>query len=153
MATKIIHKKSSTAGSVPAASALEPGELAVNLADRKIYSKTTDGTVIEVGGGSSEPGSYSYASYHFTASANQTTFSGADDGGSLLSYTSGNVLVFLNGFLLEPTTDYAATNGSTVVMTSPLTSNDELTILALTEFSVGDFDPAGTAVALAIALG
>lgn len=153
MATKIIHKKSSTAGSIPAASALEPGELAINLADRKIYSKTTDGNVIEVGGGSSEPGSYSYTSYYFTANANQTTFSGTDDNGSLLSYLTGNVLVFLNGSLLEPTADYTATNGSSIVMTTALSANDELTILALTEFSVGDFDPAGTAVALAIALG
>ena len=51
MATKIIHKKSSLANSIPAASALSPGELAVNLADRKLYSKTTSGTVIEISGG------------------------------------------------------------------------------------------------------
>ena len=50
MATKIIHKKSSVASSVPAAGDLEPGELAVNLADKKIFSKTTGGTVIEMGG-------------------------------------------------------------------------------------------------------
>jgi len=49
MATKIIHKKSSVSGSVPTASDLEAGELAVNLADRIIYSKTTGGTVIEMG--------------------------------------------------------------------------------------------------------
>jgi hypothetical protein len=46
MATKIIHKKSSVAGSVPSAGDLTPGELAVNLADRIIYSKTTAGDVI-----------------------------------------------------------------------------------------------------------
>jgi hypothetical protein len=51
MATKIIHKKSSVASSVPAAGDLEPGEIAVNLADQKLYSKTTGGTVIELGGG------------------------------------------------------------------------------------------------------
>ena len=48
MATKIIHKKSSVASSVPSAEDLEPGEIAVNLADKKIYSKTTGGTVIEL---------------------------------------------------------------------------------------------------------
>jgi hypothetical protein len=48
MATKIIHKKSSVASSVPSAGDLEPGEIAVNLADQKIYSKTTGGTVIEL---------------------------------------------------------------------------------------------------------
>ena len=49
MATKIIHKKSSVAASVPASGDIEAGELAVNLADKKLYSKQTDGTVIAVG--------------------------------------------------------------------------------------------------------
>jgi len=48
MATKIIHKKSSTASSVPAAGVLEPGELAINLADAKLYTETTGGAVIEI---------------------------------------------------------------------------------------------------------
>jgi len=48
MATKIIHKKSSVASSVPSTGDLEPGELAVNLADQKIYSKTTGGAIIEM---------------------------------------------------------------------------------------------------------
>ena len=51
MANTIIIKKSSTAGAVPTAASLQPGELAVNLADRKLYSKTTGGSVIEVGNG------------------------------------------------------------------------------------------------------
>jgi len=54
MATKIIHKKSSVAASIPSAGDLAPGELALNLADQKIYSKTTAGTIIEMapqGGG------------------------------------------------------------------------------------------------------
>lgn len=51
MANTIILKKSSTASSVPAAGSLQPGELAVNLADQKLYSKTTGGTVVQVGFG------------------------------------------------------------------------------------------------------
>jgi hypothetical protein len=51
MANTIILKKSSTASSVPAAGSLQPGELAVNLADAKLYTKTTGGTVILVGDG------------------------------------------------------------------------------------------------------
>ncbi len=51
MANTIILKKSSTANAVPAASSLQPGELAVNLADAKLYSKTVGGTVILVGSG------------------------------------------------------------------------------------------------------
>ena len=49
MATKIIHKKSSVSGSQPSAIDLQPGELALNLADKIIYSKTTDGSIITMG--------------------------------------------------------------------------------------------------------
>lgn len=51
MANTIILKKSSTANAVPAAGSLQPGELAVNLADGKLYTKTVGGTVILVGSG------------------------------------------------------------------------------------------------------
>ena len=51
MANKIILKKTSTASKVPLSSDLEVGELAVNLADQKLYSKNAGGTVILVGDG------------------------------------------------------------------------------------------------------
>jgi len=49
MATKIIHKKSSVASSVPVSADIAPGELALNLEDQKIYSKQTDNTIIQMG--------------------------------------------------------------------------------------------------------
>lgn len=49
MANKIILKKTSTASKVPLATDLEVGEIAVNLADQKLYSKNAGGTVILVG--------------------------------------------------------------------------------------------------------
>lgn len=51
MPNKIILKKSSVAAKMPLATDLEVGELAVNLADAKLYSKNAGGTVISVGGG------------------------------------------------------------------------------------------------------
>lgn len=51
MANTIIVKRSSVAGKVPLATDLQVGELAVNLADQKIYSKNSGGTVVELGGG------------------------------------------------------------------------------------------------------
>lgn len=51
MANKIILKKTSTASKVPLATDLEVGEIAVNLADQKLYSKNASGTVILVGQG------------------------------------------------------------------------------------------------------
>jgi hypothetical protein len=49
MATKIILKKSSTAGSSPLTSDLEQGEVALNLADRKLYTKDNSNNIIQVG--------------------------------------------------------------------------------------------------------
>ncbi|MBK6297475.1 MAG: tail fiber domain-containing protein [Sphingomonadales bacterium] len=51
MPSTILLKRSSTASIVPAAASLQAGELAVNLADQKLYSKTTGGTVVQVGFG------------------------------------------------------------------------------------------------------
>ncbi len=51
MPNTILLKRSSTASSVPAAASLQAGELAVNLADQKLYSKTAGGTVVQVGFG------------------------------------------------------------------------------------------------------
>ena len=50
MATVIKLKRSETPNQIPGASALEIGELAMNLPDGKLYSKTTGGAVKEVGG-------------------------------------------------------------------------------------------------------
>ena len=50
MSTVIKIKRSETPSQVPGSSALEPGELAMNLTDGKLYSKTSGGVVKEVGG-------------------------------------------------------------------------------------------------------
>ena len=50
MATTIKIKSSSVSSKVPDAGSLEPAELAINLADQKLYSKDASGTVFELGG-------------------------------------------------------------------------------------------------------
>lgn len=50
MSTVILPKRSETALQIPAASSLQPGELAMNIADGKFYTKTTGGTIKEMGG-------------------------------------------------------------------------------------------------------
>src|SRR6056300_1678825 len=49
MASVIKLKRSSTSGAVPASGDLEVGEVAINLADRVIYSKQSGGTVVRIG--------------------------------------------------------------------------------------------------------
>lgn len=50
MATKIILKKSTTGGSAPLSGDIDVGELAVNLADRKIYAKNGGGSIVTLNG-------------------------------------------------------------------------------------------------------
>ena len=48
MATKILLKKSSTGGGVPLTTDLEQGELAINLVDRKIYTKDNNNAIVKL---------------------------------------------------------------------------------------------------------
>lgn len=64
----------------------------------------------------------------FAGSANQTTFSGTDDLGNSLSYDPDKTIVFMNGVLLTPVTDYTATNGTSVVLDPAVTANDIITV-------------------------
>jgi hypothetical protein len=48
MATVIKIKRSETASSIPLASDLEIGEIAMNAVDKKLYTKLANGTVVEI---------------------------------------------------------------------------------------------------------
>jgi hypothetical protein len=50
MATKILLKKSVTGGASPLTSDLDQGELAINLVDRKIYTKDAGNSITEISG-------------------------------------------------------------------------------------------------------
>ena len=49
MGTIVQIKRSETANAIPTAGQIAVGELAVNLADGILYSKKTDGSIIEIG--------------------------------------------------------------------------------------------------------
>ena len=75
--------------------------------------------------------------YLFTATSGQTTFTGSDDDSRTLSYTDTKFMdVFLNGVLLDPNSDYTATTGSSVVLTSGASAGDLLEVIAFDTFSV-----------------
>ena len=50
MPTTIVTKNSSTAAAVPSSGSLTQGELAVNVTDKKLYTKDSGGTVVELTG-------------------------------------------------------------------------------------------------------
>jgi hypothetical protein len=75
--------------------------------------------------------------YIYTATADQTTFTGSDSNSNTLSYTVGLVEVFLNGTRLSAA-DFTATNGTSVVLASGADVNDIINIVAYGVFSVAD---------------
>jgi hypothetical protein len=106
MATKIIHKKSNTVGAVPLSTDLEIGELGLNLANRKIYTKNNIGVVVSLGSpfvGSVAPGS--------------------PNSGDLWYDTSSNFLKFFNG------SAWVITGFTSLSQYQVYASSDELNIL------------------------
>ena len=99
-------------------------------------SATDSGSILLV---TSFEGTNPFDYFKYTASSNQTSFSGNDANSESLLYTVGNIQVYLNGVLLDAS-DYTATSGTSVVLGSGATSGDILTIwefneTALTELS------------------
>ena len=89
--------------------------------------------------------------YVYTATANQTSFSGSDASSNTLAYTVGQIDVFLNGVRLAAA-DYTASNGTAVVLGVGADVGDTLNVNAFGTFSVtdtlavrGDFDYTATA--------
>jgi len=79
--------------------------------------------------------------YRFVATANQTVFSGTDADGGTLSYTANQIQVFLNGILLTPTTDYTASNGTSITLTDPASAGFEIIVYDYTkQFNVNVID-------------
>ena len=89
-------------------------------------------------------GGASLLNYNFTATAGQTAFSGADDNSQTLSYVQSNIIVTLNGITLEDGTDYTATDGVTITLTSAAAAGDELNVVAFKTFAVADVVSAST---------
>ena len=67
--------------------------------------------------------------YEFTATAGQTTFSGADINGNTLAYVPGAAQVFLNGIILR-NVDYTGITGTSIVLVDSASLNDELVVSA-----------------------
>ena len=158
--TNIRLRRSATAGNVPTTSQLDLGELALNTYDGKVYlKKEVSGvqTVVEVGGGGGgSQQSGIWTEYVYTATSNQTTFSGSDDNSQTLSYVTGYLQVFLNGVLLDNGTDYTANNTTSVVLVNGANSGDLVQIstfvkvLGTADISVDTFSGNGSTTAFTL---
>jgi len=79
----------------------------------------------------------SQTTYEFIADSSQTVFTGADDNALTLNYVSGKIQVYINGILLRGSTDYIATNGTSVTLTLGADSGDVVQIETLTGNNIG----------------
>lgn len=103
--SKIILKKSSVASKVPLAADLDYGELALNYTDGRLFYKTASNTISEIGSGSNTALQNRSSQ---TATSGQTVFN--------IEYTAPYVDVYKNGVKLSPSSDYTATNGTSIVL-------------------------------------
>jgi hypothetical protein len=76
--------------------------------------------------------------FRFTAAGGETSESGLDDNGLTLAYIPGKEQVYLNGVLLSRTSDYVATNGTSISSLAALTSGDILEVITFTAFELAD---------------
>jgi len=75
----------------------------------------------------------------YQATAGQTSFSGSDADSKVLTYQDSLYLdVYQNGVLLKPTTDYTATTGTSVVLTTAASLNDIVEMVAYDVFNVAN---------------
>jgi len=76
--------------------------------------------------------------FRFTASGGETSISGTDANGLTLAYIPGKEQVYLNGVLLARTSDYTATDGSSITSLAALAASDIVEIITFTAFELAD---------------
>jgi hypothetical protein len=106
MASTIVTKNSSTAAAAPTAGQLTQGELAVNVTDKKLYTKDSGGSVVKIVGGLGNQ------------EANAVAITGGTVNGTSVGATTASTGAFTNLKLNGSTSGYvglqaAATAGST----------------------------------------
>ena len=84
------------------------------------------------------------ARFTYTATANQTTFTGADLNGSTLAYDASFIDCYLNGVKLINGTDVTVTSGTSVVLATGATVGDTLDLVGYGTFNVASI--AGSAI-------
>ena len=117
-----------------------------NLVDGALYFDTTNSVnsmrVYDLGNTkwvkATSSGTVSISEFKFTATANQTTFTGSATSGGTLAYSTSNLIVTLNGVVLENGTDYTASNGTSIVLGAGASVGHELNVIAFKSFETAD---------------
>jgi len=112
--------------------ALVIGALYFNSTDGEMRVYTSSGWVA-----ASSSLAVTFNKYYFTATSNQTAFTGTDDEGETFTCSPDYVIVTLNGITLDAVDDYTATS-STITLTTGATAGDELNVYAFAPFTIAD---------------
>lgn len=81
------------------------------------------------------PSAATLARYRYVAAGGETSISGVDSNGVVLSYTAGFEQVYLNGVLLVRGQDYTATNGTSITGLAALAASDSFEVLTFSPFA------------------
>ena len=81
-----------------------------------------------------------YQQYVYSGLTNATSVSGADDNSLTLAYDIGKVEVYANGVRLVDGSDYAATNGTSIVFQGSQTITGTVEVVSLSRASFADHD-------------
>ena len=117
-------------------------ELAIDVGD-KSGLRTTDSSTLVDALNSLEDKSFFFQEFVYTASASQTTFTGADTQGNTLKIRKDRIQVFKNGVHLIEGTDFNVTGGdaqgnfTNVVLTSSASAGNVIVVYAFTGSYLG----------------
>ena len=117
----------------PDGSALDLGDLYFDTASNTMKVYSSGGWIAA---GSAVNGTANR--FEYTATAGQTTFTGADTNSATMAYDAGFIDCYLNGVKLA-NADFTATNGTSVVLGTGAAVNDILMVVAFGTFSLSNF--------------
>ena len=139
-------KTSSVTGKVPLTTDLAYGELALNYTDKKLYFKSSTNSIenFTVGTGTGTQ----YDRQPYTATAGQTTFTVGYD----LVSSVPLVQVFINGVLIDKT-EYTATNGTSIVLSTGTSLGDLVECIGFKNFYIATLATSGSGLSYSIATG
>ena len=112
MATKIVTKNSSTASAVPTASDLVQGELAVNVADKRLFTEDNAGAIVELG---TNPTSLTVTgNVGIGTSSPRTLINASSSTGAILTLESSDTTLTANGVIggIDFYSNDSSTNGA-----------------------------------------
>ena len=139
-ATNVTAFNNTYLGAQSSAPTQDPDGSALDLGD--LYFDTTSNTMkVYSSSGWTNAGSSVNGTadrFTYTATASQTTFTGADDNTNTLAYDAGFLDVYMNGVKLVNGSDFTATSGSSIVLASGAALNDTLEIIAYGTFTLSN---------------